>query len=707
MKHIKKFLGIILTLALVIAMLPINVKSVIADYDSYEVGKLQTFLNHTSGDGIKCNGLMINDSYDQDDPSTWSGIAWTNTTPKQVTSIQWSGRNFAGNLDVSNFTELIDLRCDGNNITGLDISGDAKLLYLYCNSNQMTELTTAGAVNLDTVNCSGNMIEDLDFSANTRLSRIDCSNNQLTDLYVSSCTVLGELRCQDNYLGSLDLSDNVALYYLDCSYNRFRSLDLTQSTRWTTVYCNNNRLENLNFQGGGELYHFDCTGNNLTDVNVHVFNHHINLTTEGYGYVGLRCKEMNEYMTIQVEAEPVDDYSFTRWVEDDATLTTQWNPTLDLQDSIRNLCACFERYNGGGGGGTGGGGEEEDTYYKVTFNLDGGTITDDGVRVQNILAGHDAIPPEVEKPGYVLARWGGDYTEVTEDRIITAIWYPTTETIVTPAPVFYIFFMVNFDPNGGTRTGGGDLTQFIILNQSATAPVVERDGYTFKGWDKSFDNVTQSLNIKALWEENVITHKVTFDLAGGVSTGGGDLSQTVKDGGAAVAPTTSKDGFTFEGWDSSFDNVTADITVKAVWKAVPQPTEEAVVYSVTYDLNGGEGIIPVDENNYTAGDSAILADGSNLTMDGYDFAGWAYEPGGDAITEPEIIINDDVTLYAVWDAVPTAEPTVAPTDIPADTNQDIPKTGVGSGIYLGVIMLAFGGGVVLFEVIRKRKLKNS
>ena len=62
-----------------------------------------------------------------------------------------------------------------------------------------------------------------------------------------------------------------------------------------------------------------------------------------------------------------------------------------------------------------------------------------------------------------------------------------------------------------------------------------------------------------------VNHTVTFDLAGGTHTGGGALSQTVADGGAATAPTTTRSGYTFNGWDKSFSNVTADMTVTAQW----------------------------------------------------------------------------------------------------------------------------------------------
>ena len=63
---------------------------------------------------------------------------------------------------------------------------------------------------------------------------------------------------------------------------------------------------------------------------------------------------------------------------------------------------------------------------------------------------------------------------------------------------------------------------------------------------------------------------VTFDLDGKATLTSGDLVQTVASGDSATAPVISaKAGFVFVEWSEDFTNITADLTVEAVYKADP------------------------------------------------------------------------------------------------------------------------------------------
>lgn len=107
---------------------------------------------------------------------------------------------------------------------------------------------------------------------------------------------------------------------------------------------------------------------------------------------------------------------------------------------------------------------------------------------------------------------------------------------------------------------------------TVTAPEVpKKDGKTFKGWDKPFDNVTSDLTINAVYDVDTFT--VTFKDGEKVLE-----TQTVEYEAAATAPDTARlsppEGMHFAKWDKDFSKVTEDIEVSAVY--------ELNVYTVTF-----------------------------------------------------------------------------------------------------------------------------
>lgn len=107
-------------------------------------------------------------------------------------------------------------------------------------------------------------------------------------------------------------------------------------------------------------------------------------------------------------------------------------------------------------------------------------------------------------------------------------------------------------------------TEKVQHGSAATAPEVpEKDGKTFKGWDKPFDNVTSDLTINAVYDVDTFT--VTFKDGEKVLE-----TQTVEYEAAATAPDTARlsppEGMHFAEWDKDFSKVTEDIEVSAVYE---------------------------------------------------------------------------------------------------------------------------------------------
>lgn len=101
--------------------------------------------------------------------------------------------------------------------------------------------------------------------------------------------------------------------------------------------------------------------------------------------------------------------------------------------------------------------------------------------------------------------------------------------------------------------------QTVAYGQDAAVPVSpKRDGYSFKGWDLNFDNITSSMTITAQYVKK--TYNVSFRDKNGEIIG---QIQNVPYGEAAEEPDTS-DVPGFLGWNKDFDVITASTTVSAV-----------------------------------------------------------------------------------------------------------------------------------------------
>ena len=157
-------------------------------------------------------------------------------------------------------------------------------------------------------------------------------------------------------------------------------------------------------------------------------------------------------------------------------------------------------------------------------------------------------------------------------------------------------YKVTFNPNGGTRTGGGELVQYIEKGSSATPPSVVREGYRFLGWSGSYSNVTGDTTVVAQWQK--LEYLVTFDLGGGYIISGSS-SQYVSYGGSATPPVVTRTGYTFSGWSGTYTNVTSSRVIYACWVDDIKPQGAITMTSGSSPYNGLVG----NDFSYFASDS--------------------------------------------------------------------------------------------------------
>lgn len=105
------------------------------------------------------------------------------------------------------------------------------------------------------------------------------------------------------------------------------------------------------------------------------------------------------------------------------------------------------------------------------------------------------------------------------------------------------------------------------------------------------------------------------------------------------------------GGSSTGKTVAEQIHNIAVAKGFP----EDGTWTVTYNVNGGDGSIDAVEVN--AGDSITLSTAEGVTPpEGKEFLGWAKSSSAQSatVTSP-FTPTDDITLYAVWATVEAGE----------------------------------------------------
>lgn len=126
--------------------------------------------------------------------------------------------------------------------------------------------------------------------------------------------------------------------------------------------------------------------------------------------------------------------------------------------------------------------------FRVTFTDGQGGILSE----QDIEEGKAAeAPADPTREGYTFKGWDADFSKITADLIVNATWEE-----IPPAPnTFKVTFT---DGQGGVLS-----EQNVEEGKAAEAPAdPTREGYTFKGWDADFSNITADLTVNATWEEN-------------------------------------------------------------------------------------------------------------------------------------------------------------------------------------------------------------
>lgn len=244
--------------------------------------------------------------------------------------------------------------------------------------------------------------------------------------------------------------------------------------------------------------------------------------------------------------------------------------------------------------------------YTVTF-MDGEKVLE---TFTNVTHGDTVTAPEVpKKDGKTFIKWDTDFSKVTSDLTINAVYDVDT-------------FTVTFKDGEKVLE-----TQTVEYEAAATAPDTARlsppEGMHFAKWDKDFSKVTEDIEVSAVYELNEYT--VIF------KNGETILKTEMVKHGFVVTPPNVFDTATkkFVGWDKSFDNVTSDLIVNAKW--------ETKKFTLTFINFDGTTVCTAEveygasiDSHFETADSAATYDTKIL-----DYDGW-YKADGTRIDELDL-----------------------------------------------------------------------
>jgi len=193
------------------------------------------------------------------------------------------------------------------------------------------------------------------------------------------------------------------------------------------------------------------------------------------------------------------------------------------------------------------------TYYDVSFDAQSGSAVS---QMTNILSGSTITLPATSRDGYTFDGW---YTSATGG---TRVGGAGDSYVVNSSITLYALWTQNAY-NLFFETNGGSLLPNVsnVSNGSAVIlPLTSREGYTFDGWYDASGNfvgvsgdtyimyvVYEDVTLYARWTP-ITYYSVWFEVQGGVSV---SSINNVTKGGSITLPSTSRSGYTFDGWYTS------------------------------------------------------------------------------------------------------------------------------------------------------------
>lgn len=175
------------------------------------------------------------------------------------------------------FKAYLTANFDTNGDKEIDTKEALKITSIKCDGKSIYSLKGVEYfANLKTLDCSNNSVVELDLTQNTQLTEVKCFSNSLVDLKIGGLENLSYLDCNTNSLTAIDTNTNPALTYYNCASNVIKALDVSNNTKLEKLYCHSCRLlTSLNIKNCGNLtalYLISSSSNCVSQSTITIYN---------------------------------------------------------------------------------------------------------------------------------------------------------------------------------------------------------------------------------------------------------------------------------------------------------------------------------------------------------------------------------------------------------------------------------------------------
>ena len=243
------------------------------------------------------------------------------------------------------------------------------------------------------------------------------------------------------------------------------------------------------------------------------------------------------------------------------------------------------------------------TYTVKWLNEDGTSLLEEDVNVPyGTMPSYDGATPT--KPAtaqytYTFAGWHIEISEVTGDMVYKATYTAEVNK--------YEVTWKNYDGSvleTDEKVPYGDMPEYN--SSTPTKPSTAQYTFAFAGWDTAVSEVTGDVVYTAIFTQHIRSYTIKF-----VDHNGTVLKSDVLEyGSMPTAPTPSRTGYNFTGWDKSVVAVTGEATYTAQYSI-----KTFTIKFVDYDGT----VLSTQTVEYNKTPTAPTAP----TRTGYDFTGWS------------------------------------------------------------------------------------